>query len=399
MPKNSAHARDGGHSRPLRIACVHLYDDLSGSGKVFRQAIAELEELGAEVRVTVSSAGEPGFIRSSHPTRQVYYRVSQGSGTLQLLLFALAQSRLFLDVLDSCLLWHADVVYANTVMTPGAQLAGWLCDRTVVVHLHETSLGSRALFAGLIRATRAFSDQIICVSQYMRDALRLSDHQSLVVHNSLPRAEWLLAREIAATRRDDSTSPFVVVMACSIVPHKGIDAFLALAARVQAHAEHVTRPICFRLILNGERAEWLKLASRLEVSDNVTIVMRPPDIYRHYREASLVLNLTHRAVCVETFGLTLLEAMTCGVPVVSPVVGGCTELFEDGRGGWRLDSTDIEAIMRLICELATDHRRWLEASQAARANAARFHPDRFSSGLRAALISVARSSPAGPAQI
>jgi glycosyltransferase involved in cell wall biosynthesis len=35
----------------------------------------------------------------------------------------------------------------------------------------------------------------------------------------------------------------------------------------------------------------------------------------------------------ESFGLAALEAMACGVPVMSSDAGGLPELIEDGRGG------------------------------------------------------------------
>jgi glycosyltransferase involved in cell wall biosynthesis len=385
MPRLRLQAATRTDNGPLRVVCAHLLDDLSGSAKVLRQVIGELEADGALVRVTVGSAGDPGFIRSSHATRQVFYWVSRGGRMRQLLSFAIGQGGLFIAVVDSCLRWHADVVYANTVMTPGATLAAWLCGRTAIVHLHESGLGSRALFAGLMRIADIFSDKMICVSDYTREALQLPAHRSTVVYNSLPRNEWLAAHTIATNRRYDVAAPFVVLMACTLVAHKGIDSFLSLASIVRQRCGGEKRVVLFRLLLNTTDEAWAEFASQHEIPDNVTVVLRSRDVYVQYRDASLVLNLTHKDLWVETFGMTLLEAMSCGVPVVGPMIGGCTELFEHGRGGWRIDSRDIEAIERLIVELATDPRRWAEAGNAARANAERFHPDHFSGRIRAAV--------------
>src|ERR1700709_2474037 len=93
-------------ARPVRIACIQLYDDFSGSPKVFSSAIAELKAAGACVRVTVGSAGQSGFIRSSHRTETVFYRNGfAGDRVLQLAMFTTAQILLFLSVLRSCLWW------------------------------------------------------------------------------------------------------------------------------------------------------------------------------------------------------------------------------------------------------------------------------------------------------
>ena len=38
----------------------------------------------------------------------------------------------------------------------------------------------------------------------------------------------------------------------------------------------------------------------------------------------------------EGFGLALVEAMGCGVPVIATAVGGAPEIIKDGETGWLL---------------------------------------------------------------
>lgn len=374
-----------GELRGLRVACVHLYDDFSGSAKVFSHAIATLKAGSANVRVTVGSAGESGFIRDAHPAETVFYRFSENR-VLRLICFATAQVLLFMSVIRSCLWWKANVVYSNTVLTPGALLAGWLCRRRVIVHLHEVVLGSPVLFRALLALARTVSDQLVCVSGYMRSALDLPENRTIVVYNSLTPGEWATAQATSTAKLSKSSTPFLVLMACSLKWYKGVDSFLALARQFLSDSERPSQPVRFRLLLNCSAADWGHFLARHQIPANMVVVLRPPDIYEHYGEASLVLNLSHREGWVETFGMTLLEAMSCGVPVVSPVVGGCTELFDDGVGGWRIDSHNVDAIAALVRELASNRSRWCEASRAARAGAARFDPDTFSNRLRAAIL-------------
>jgi glycosyltransferase involved in cell wall biosynthesis len=333
----------------------------------------------------VGSAGRSGFIRAQHRASTIPYRFSERRWLL-LLLFGSAQLFLFLRVAWACLVRRVDVVYANTVLAPGAVLAGRLCRRRVVVHLHEVGLGSRALFRTLLAVARRFADRRICVSEYMRTTLALTDSASSVIYNSLPAAEWHRAADICSARQVRPDQTFVVMMACSLKWYKGVDSFLALAAAQAAQGGDRDR-IQFRLVLNCDAAEWQAFAAQSSIPPNVSVVLRPADIYHHYSEASLVLNLSHPEGWIETFGMTLLEAMACGVPVISPRVGGCTELFVDGSGGWRMDSRDLQALACKVRELAADRQQWQTQSSAARSSSGHFSPQNFSERLRAELMS------------
>jgi glycosyltransferase involved in cell wall biosynthesis len=155
--------------------------------------------------------------------------------------------------------------------------------------------------------------------------------------------------------------------------YKGLDSYLELATRCGA-ADHEIR---FVLALNADEWEVGLFRKHFRIPANVQIVVRPPSLYAYYEVADLVVNLSHREGWIETFGLTLLEAMACGVPVVAPREGGCTEVVTDNAGGWLIDSKDIDGLLALILRLQADSKFWLHHSQHARRNAERFRESTF----------------------
>jgi N-acetyl-alpha-D-glucosaminyl L-malate synthase BshA len=67
----------------------------------------------------------------------------------------------------------------------------------------------------------------------------------------------------------------------------------------------------------------------------------------------------------ESFGLSALEAMACGVPVVSSNVGGLPELNVDGETGFVVPVGDIEALAERTMQLLQDSALHAKMSRAA----------------------------------
>ncbi|GAB6871334.1 glycosyltransferase [Bacteroides rodentium] len=67
-----------------------------------------------------------------------------------------------------------------------------------------------------------------------------------------------------------------------------------------------------------------------------------------YNAASIVVCLTNPRLAVETFGLTTLEAMSGGLPVIVPTVGGIAEMVVDGINGYKTDVQELDIIQKQI---------------------------------------------------
>ncbi len=120
-------------------------------------------------------------------------------------------------------------------------------------------------------------------------------------------------------------------------------------------------------VATPEIGELQRLAAELGVADRVRFVgKRQPDVLRDYYSAGDIAVTTP---WYEPFGLTPLEAMACGVPVVGSAVGGITYTIADGETGLLVPPRDPERLAVALYDLleAPNTRRCMGGAARARA--------------------------------
>jgi len=90
---------------------------------------------------------------------------------------------------------------------------------------------------------------------------------------------------------------------------------------------------------------------------------RQPEVLRYYYSAGDIAVTTP---WYEPFGLTPLEAMACGRPVIGSAVGGLTYTIEDDMTGFLVPPRDPEALADRLHEVFRQSERGICMGHAAR---------------------------------
>ena len=128
-------------------------------------------------------------------------------------------------------------------------------------------------------------------------------------------------------------------------PYKGVDVTIrALPIILQSFSE-----VKYLIIGQGDdQTRLAKLAQDLGVGEKVIFAGFVPteDLVKHYQVADAYVMPSQ-----EGFGIVYLEAMACGLPVLSGDGDGSADPLQDGKLGWRVPHRDPEAVANACIEM------------------------------------------------
>ncbi len=225
--------------------------------------------------------------------------------------------------------------------------------------------------------------RLLVASEYMREELRRNGFppEQIEIHAPVPFRSPATGVEAETEAAAAGPAPRNrIIFAGQIVRGKGVDVLLESLALVR-------RP--FELVVLGDgnhRAYCENLSRQLGLEDRVRFegYVSPAEMAAYYQSATLAV---FSSVWPEPFGLSGLEALRHGLPVVAFDVGGVREWLEDGVNGLLAPWMDRPAFARRVEWLLTnpDLARQL-GGQGRELAAERFDFARYIDGLEALFV-------------
>lgn len=360
-----------------KIIFIHLLNDFSGSPKVLSQVIRAVQSKNIEVALYTGSQTN-GFLSNLTPNHCYFHYKRFENRYFTLFSFLISQAILFIKLLKY---WRKDVtIYVNTMLPFGAAIAGKMMRKPVIYHIHETTISPPGLKFFLRKVIQFTSQKNIFVSQFVKKLESFEGLTQSVVYNSIPSN---LLKETKNHQYSALTNgEFNVLMISSMKAYKGIFEFIELARKMQQNER-----LNFKLVLNATQDEIDLFFRKMSLPNNLYVFSQQKNMFSFYMTASLVLNLSRIDEWIETFGLTILEAISFGIPVIVPPVGGPAEIVSHGKEGYLISSYEIDVICEKIDLLSKNPDICSELSHNARKRALDFNEEKFNKSILDALQS------------
>lgn len=288
-----------------------------------------------------------------------------------------------------------DAIFLN--LKGMSQLGGWLrvwrvfrrLDPDVVFAINQTPLivaviirlflGTRAKIACIFHTTKmqaferrlaalfrlagGFADAIVYVSENQRDAWTahgVAPRHSEVIANGVELTNFPgdahLAQEIRA-RCGASADELLLGLVAAFREEKNHLEFIEALADARARG---CRAKALFVGAGATMRQTQERARALGVADHVAFLGEQADV------APFMTACDVGILCstIESFPLTALEFLACGVPMICSNVGGVGEIIENGVNGLLYESGRVDRLVDCILDLASAERRAQMAANA-----------------------------------
>jgi N-acetyl-alpha-D-glucosaminyl L-malate synthase BshA len=348
----------------IGITCYPTY---GGSGVVATELGIALAERGHEVHFV--SYASP--FRLTHFYERVYFHAVEQS-TYPLFDFNLYTLALASKLVEVTQYEKLDILHVHYAI-PHA-VSGYLAreiigrDRVkLVTTLHGTDstlVGLEPSFLPLTRFSIMQSDGVTTVSRFLKEKTLSSyniDVPIEIIPNFVNTEEFRPVDSLPFRNHIAPAGEKVLVHVSNFRAVKRVPDAIRTFQKVR-------EKIPSKLLLVGDgpdRSECEKICRDLGLCDGVAFLGKQDALVEILSASDLFLLPSQS----ESFGLSALEAMSCGVPVISSSVGGIPEVNVHGETGYIAEIGDVDRMAKYAVDLLTQPAKYKIFAEACRRRA------------------------------
>ena len=254
-----------------------------------------------------------------------------------------------------------------------AGLFGKWYNKKVVYYIQETKINPFILKKLLLRFVKKCNTKLLYVSNYVAEATSefVGKQNANIIYNTIDKSFTETNNKVKTIE-----DKFHVIFISSLKDFKGVDTFIAVVDRLKENSS-----IHFTMKLNGDANVIAAFKEKNKAFGNLKIIDSKDSIHNLYQEGHLLLNLTKPSLCLETFGLTILEGFSYGIPAVVPNAGGPTEVVNHNENGYCIDVENTDAVVQCIDTLYNDQVLYENFSKAALERTGYFSQEKYEKGI------------------
>ena len=360
----------------MRIG-ITCYPTYGGSGAVATELGIALAASGHEVHFITYR--QPFRLPSFLP-RVFFHEVDVGRYPLfeyppYDLALAVKMHEVVLDRKLDILHCHYAIPHATSAWIAREMLRETGSDVKVMTTLHGTDItivGQESSFFAITKFSIEKSDSVTAVSDYLKEetfrAFGCTGCSVQVIPNFIEPERF---------RRDNNVFPLppetvagrkIVMHISNFRPVKRVRDIVQTFARIQAEL-----PALLVMVGDGpDRGDAESEARELGIAEHVIFLGKIDPVAPLLAGADIFLLPSNS----ESFGLSALEALASGVPVVGCNVGGLTSVVRHGETGFLCEVGDVDGMAKAALSLLQNETRWKTFSDAAALDArTRFSQD------------------------
>ncbi len=274
-----------------------------------------------------------------------------------------------------------DIVQTNTSVVVEGAIAAKMAGKPHIWHLHEILSAYPSLKPSFplyltYRFIDLLSDSVVAVTQALKKAVSegVNSENIKVIYNGIDinrqkKEDKSLRKELGIA--DDC---LLVGTVGSIIKEKGHHAFLDAAKRVLDKGENIHFVVVGNI---GDVDLFSSLLSKINDRSHkkhIKFLGYRDDVHRILEEIDIYVLSSE----TESFGLSLVEAMAVGKPVVATRCGGPEEIVADGETGLLVPVNNPEAMANAIINLSDDiERRYQMGLNGKKRYETLFTPDQY----------------------